>query len=61
LVEVKVEQSKSINKDLFYFQEKLQVPHAFQAAFSMEFVSTDCFSTNKHSIVPVKTLLSQLI
>jgi len=61
LVEVKVEQSRSINKDLFYFQEKLRVPHAFQAAFSMEFVSTDCFSANKPSIVPVKTLLSQLI
>ncbi len=61
LVEVKVEQSKSISKDLFYFQEKLLVPHAFQVALTMDFVNADCFSKNDPTIVPAKTLLSQLI
>lgn len=61
LVEVKLEQSRSISKYLFYFQEKLLVPHAFQVALTMDFVNADCFSKNEPTIVPAKTLLSQLI
>jgi len=61
LVEVKTEQRKSINKELFYFQKQTGVPHAFQAVFSMDYISADCFSTRQPTIVPVRTLLSQLV
>ena len=60
LVEVKTEQRKSISKELFYFQKQTGAPHAFQAAFFMDYVSADCFSTSQPTIVPARTLLSQL-
>ncbi len=61
LIEVKTEQTKSISKDLFYFQKQTGAKHAFQATFSMDYVGVDCFSTNRPTIVPVRTLLSQLV
>lgn len=61
LAEVKAEQKKHVSKDLFYFQKQTNAPHAFQASFSMDYVSADCFSTNEPIIVPVRTLLSQLV
>ncbi len=61
LVEVKTEQKKSISKDLFHFQKQISAPHAFQAVFSMDYVEANCFSTTVPTIVPLKTLLSQLV
>jgi len=61
LIEVKADRNKSLSKSLVYFQKQIRSPHAFQASFSMEYVDVDCFSTNQPVIVPVKTLLSQLI
>jgi predicted AAA+ superfamily ATPase len=60
LVEVKTEQKKSISKELIYYQKQTRAPHAFQAAFTMDFVHADCFSTDQPTMVPAKTLLSQL-
>lgn len=61
LVEAKTEEKKPLSKDLSYFQKQTNAPHAFQAAFSMDYVDADCFSTRRPTIVPVKTLLSQLV
>ncbi|MBW2220771.1 MAG: ATP-binding protein [Deltaproteobacteria bacterium] len=61
LTEVKTGQSKSISKDLFFYQKQIQTQHAFQANFAMDYVGADCFSTETPTIVPVKTLLSQLV
>lgn len=61
LVEVKTEEKKPLSKDLSYFQKQTNAPHAFQAALSMDYVDAGCFSTRRPTIVPVKTLLSQLV
>lgn len=60
LVEVK-SSSKTLNKNLFYFQEITHSPHAFQIAFDLPFVNKDCFHTSQPTIVPLKTFLSQLV
>lgn len=61
LVEAKSSGEKGISKWLYYFQEKLQVPHAFQIGFDLPYVNKDCFSVDGPVIVPAKTFLSQLI
>ncbi len=61
LVEAKSSGEKGISKWLYYYQEKLQVPHAFQIGFDLPFVNKDCFSVDGPVIVPAKTFLSQLI
>ncbi len=61
MVEVKTDGGKSISRDLFRFQKQIQALHAFQASFSLDYVDADCFSTKQPTIVPVKTLLSQLV
>lgn len=60
-VEVKQSESAGINKALYRFQEQTKAPHAFQVVFDMPFVNMDCFSVNTPVIVPVQTLLSQLV
>jgi predicted AAA+ superfamily ATPase len=61
LVEAKSSQSKSLNKNLIYFHNKVNSEHAFQASLSMAYVEADCFATAQPTIVPVKTLLSQFV
>jgi len=61
LVEVKTSRKQSISDSLFYYQKQTDTPHAFQAVFDMEFVSSDCFKSTQPVIVPAQTLLSQLI
>ncbi len=61
LTEVKTGKRKSISKDLVFYQKQIKAHHAFQANFAMDYVNADCFSTEQPTIVPVKTLLSQLI
>lgn len=61
LVEAKSSGSKGISRWLYYFKEKLNVPHAFQIGFDLPFVDQDCFEINEPVIVPAKTFLSQLI
>jgi len=45
------DKGKSVSKNLFHFQKQIHALHAFQASFS----------TKQPIIVPVKTLLSQLV
>ncbi len=61
LVEVKSTQSTSIDKNLLYFNTKTGAYHAFQVSFEMSYIDTDCFTINRPVIVPVTTLLSQLV
>ena len=61
LVEVKLSEKGSLNKNLIYFQEKIKAKHAFQVVFKMDYVSSDCFKHRKPIIVPAQTFLSQLI
>lgn len=61
MVEVKTDGGKSISRNLYHFQKQISAAHAFQASFSLDYVNADCFSTKQPTIVPVKTLLSQLV
>jgi predicted AAA+ superfamily ATPase len=61
LVEVKHSNNSSISENLYYYQDMLSVPHAFQVIIDMPFVSEDCFAQSKPIKVPAKTFLSQLI
>lgn len=61
LVEVKSSNNSSISENLYFFQEKLSVPHAFQVILDMPYINEDCFSHSKPIKVPAKTFLSQLI
>lgn len=61
LLEVKTSGQKGLSRHLYYYQEKLQAPHAFQIAFDLPFVDKDCFSYTEPVIVPALTLLSQLV
>ena len=68
LVEVK-KGDTALTPALAHFQEQLKAPHAFQAVFDLPHVDVDCFEatgpSNKNrqrpSVVPVRTLLSQLV
>lgn len=60
LVEVKTK-AKGISPALYHFQRETEAPHAFQAAFDLPFVNKDCFAEKGPLIVPVQTLLSQLV
>jgi predicted AAA+ superfamily ATPase len=61
LVEAKASGFQGISKWLYYYQEKLKVPHAFQIGFDLPFVNQDCFAIKEPVIVPAKTFLSQLV
>jgi len=61
LVEVKSASNKSISKNLVYFYNQLNAPYAFQASFDMEYIDKDVFSVKGPVIVPLRTMLSQLI
>ena len=61
MIEVKTDGGKTVNKNLFHFQKQSRVLHAFQTSFALDYVDADCFSTKQPTIVPVKTLLSQLV
>lgn len=60
LVEAKASSNAGISKWLYYYQEKLDVPHAFQIAFDLPYVDKDCFKLKGPVIVPAETFLSQL-
>ena len=61
LVEVKSSRKQSISDSLFYYQKQTGASNAFQAVFDMEYINADCFKRSQPVIVPVQTLLSQLI
>ncbi len=61
LIEVKSSDHKSISNSLNYFQEMLDVPHAFQVVIDMPYVNKNCFEEKGPIKVPAKTFLSQLV
>ncbi len=61
IVEAKASGEQGISRWLYYYQEKLKVPHAFQLGFDLPYVDQDCFKFKGPVIVPAKTFLSQLI
>lgn len=61
LVEAKVSRNQSLNKNLYYFQKKINAGHAFQVTQDMDYIDKDCFSYKEPVIVPCKTFLSQLV
>jgi predicted AAA+ superfamily ATPase len=60
LVEAKSSGNAGLSRWLYYFQEKLKVPHAFQIGFDLPYVNRDCFEFKEPVIVPATTFLSQL-
>jgi hypothetical protein len=58
---VKQSANHGLSKSLLYYQEKTGAPHAFQAVFDEEGVDVDCFLEKRPLIVPLSTLLSQLV
>ncbi|MDR1057517.1 MAG: hypothetical protein LBL17_02995 [Coxiellaceae bacterium] len=61
MVEVKNSSNPSLSKSLFVFHQQTKASHAFQVAFDMKPMLQDCFAYHEPIIVPVQTLLSQLI
>lgn len=59
LVEVKSD-DQSLSPALAYFQRQIKAPHAFQMVMDLPFEPADCFKTPRPTIVPARTLLSQL-
>lgn len=62
LVEVKNGNDHSIHPALYHFQSITQAPHVFQVVLEHPYIEADCFERiGIPTIVPAKTLLSQLI
>jgi len=60
LVEVK-SANERLSPALSYFQNQTKAPHAFQVVIDQDFVAADPFSRNEPTLVPARTLLSQLL
>jgi predicted AAA+ superfamily ATPase len=60
MVEVKAEDAV-LSKNLGYFQKAIGSDHAFQAVYGGEYVDADCFKRHDPVVVPLRTLLSQLV
>ena len=50
-----------LNPALEHFNPQLKAPHVLQGIDNMPFVECDCFALQKPTIVPLITLLSQLL
>ncbi len=61
LVEAKASARAGLSKSLAYFQQQLQAPIALQVALDLPYVDRDCFELDRPTIVPARTLLSQLV
>ena len=57
LVEVETSRRRTVSPSLSYFSQQLQVEHAFQVAFDLDFVEEDCFGVTGPVRVPAATLL----
>jgi len=60
LVEVKTNGS-ALSESLGYFQKATKAPYALQAVIERPYVEADCFSRSDPTIVPARTMLSQLL
>ena len=59
LVEAK-DASTALSPSLAHFQKQTGAPHAFQAVVQLPYVQADCFAVHTPTVVPARTLLSQL-
>jgi len=60
LVEVK-QSDRALSPALGHFQAQTDAAHAFQVVLDLPFEPVDCFSSTRPSVVPARTLLSQLL
>jgi hypothetical protein len=60
LVEVKKAETR-LSPSLEYYQQETKAQHAFQAVLDVDPVDADCFSRRDPVVVPLRTLLSQLL
>ena len=60
LVEAKLGDAR-LSPSLGYFQGQTKAPHAFQVVMNLPFERADCFSVKRPTVVPARTLLSQLL
>ncbi|MFT3742263.1 MAG: ATP-binding protein [Gammaproteobacteria bacterium] len=61
MVEVKSSDNTRLSPNLEHFNRQLKVPHVLQVAERLPFVNHDCFELKKPMIVPLQTLLGQLV
>lgn len=61
LIEVKTSNTQPLNKNLAWFQEKLEAEYAFQVVMDMPYVDADCFSIRTPVKVPAVNLLMRLV
>ena len=59
LVEVKLSDT-TLSPSLGHFQAQIGAPHAFQTVMNLPYVAADCFKKQRPTVVPARTLLSQL-
>ena len=59
LVEVKLSDTV-LSPSLAHFQAQIKAPHAFQAVISLPYEPAECFKVHRPTVVPARTLLSQL-
>ena len=60
LIEVK-KANDSLSKSLVHFQTVTQAEYAFQVVLDKPYVDADCFKSKTPTVVPARTLLSQLL
>jgi hypothetical protein len=61
LVETKTSGTRGPAPALALFQRQTGVAHALQVAFDLDYVEADCFATDRPTVVPAATFLSQLV
>lgn len=61
LLEAKASANHSLNPHLLHFAKQINPSHVLQAAYDLPYVNKDCFALEKPMIVPLQTLLSQLV
>jgi uncharacterized protein len=60
-IKVKNSANQHVGPHLKYFHQQLQVPHAVQAVYDLPYQEVDCFALKQPLMVPMRTLLSQLV
>lgn len=60
LVEVKAS-DPTLSASLGHFQAQTKARHAFQVVLELPYVDADCFACSEPTVVPARTLLSQLL
>jgi predicted AAA+ superfamily ATPase len=60
LVEVKTRDT-ALPDSLRYFQRATRAAHAFQVVMELPHVDSDCFTRSDPTVVPARTILSQLL